>query len=108
MRIWVALLVAPVLALTDQTVAFALVHWACAHQSAWAVHLSHGIFLVLTLAASAAAWVEWRESAVAAGTRDATLQAHFLAGVAMTVAMLAAVAIVAMWIATWMISSCIA
>jgi hypothetical protein len=108
MRIWFALIVAPLLALTDQTVAFALVHWACAHQSAWVVHLSHGIFLVLAVVAAAAAWLEWRQTAVAPGTRDATVQVHFLAGVAMMVATLSAVAIVAMWIPTWMISSCIA
>ena len=52
MRTWVALIVAPLLALTDQTVAFALVHWACAQQSIWVVHLSHIVFLATTAAAA--------------------------------------------------------
>lgn len=108
MRIWVALIVAPLLALTDQTVAFALVHWACAHQSAWIVHLSHVVFLAIALAAAVVAWLRWRETANSACTGEATVQFHFLAGVAMMVAVLSGVAIMAMWIATWMISSCIA
>jgi hypothetical protein len=108
MRIWIALLVAPLLALTDQTVAFALVHWACAHQSTWVVHLSHVAFLVLAGAAAVGAWLRWRETAILADTSEATIQFHFLAGVAMMVAVLSALAITAMWIPTWMIASCIA
>ena len=108
MRIWVALILAPLLALTDQTVAFALVHWACAHQSTWVVHLSHMVFLALAAAAAIGAWLRWRKTVVSAGTGEATIQFRFLAGVAMMVALLSALAIIAMWIPTWMISSCIA
>ena len=68
MRIWVALIVAPLLALTDQTVAFALVHWACAHQSTWVVHLSHVVFLAIAAAAAVGAWLRWRETAISAGS----------------------------------------
>ena len=107
MRTWVALIVAPLLALTDQTVAFALVHWACAQQSIWVVHLSHVVFLAITAAAAVGAWLRWRETAVSADTGEAIVQFHFLAGVAMMVAVLSTLAIVAMWIPTWMISSCI-
>jgi hypothetical protein len=108
MRTWVALIVAPLLALTDQTVAFALVHWACAHQSTWVVHLSHVVFLALAATAAGGAWLQWRETAIPAVTGEATVQFHFLAGVAMMIAVLSAVAIMAMWLPTWMISSCIA
>jgi hypothetical protein len=108
MRIWIALIVAPLLALTDQTVAFALVHWACAHQSTWVVHLSHVVFLALAAAAAISAWLRWRETAMSPGTGEATIQLHFLAGVAMMIATLSALAIMALWIPTWMISSCIA
>lgn len=108
MRIWVGLIVAPLLALTDQTVAFALVHWACAHQSTWVVHLSHVVFLVIASTAAVGAWLGWRVTAISAATGEATVPLHFLAGVAMMVAVLSAVTIMAMWIPTWMISSCIA
>ena len=108
MSTWIALIVAPLLALTDQTVAFALVHWACAHQSTWVVHLSHAIFLTIAATAAAGACQRWRETAISAGTAEATVQFRFLAGLAMMVAMLSAIVILAMWIPTWMISPCIA
>ena len=108
MRIWVALIVAPLLVLTDQTAAFALVHWGCAHQSTWVVHLSHVVFLAFAAAAAVGAWLRWRETAISASTGEAAVQSHFLASVAMMVAVLSAVAIMTMWIPTWIISPCIA
>ena len=108
MRTWIALIVAPLVALADQAVAFAMVDWGCAHQSIWAVHLSHLVCLALATLAAWAAWSRWRETTVSSGTGEATVQFHFLAGVAMMVATLSAVAIVAMWIPTWMVSPCIA
>jgi hypothetical protein len=108
MRTWIALIVAPLLALTDQTVAFALVHWACAQQSIWVVHLAHVVFLALAAGAAVGAWLRWRETAISAGSGEATVQFHFLAGVAMMVALLSTLAIMAMWLPTWMISSCFA
>lgn len=109
MRIWFALIVAPLLALTDQTVAFALVHWACEHQSVAVVHGSHALFLTIVTAAAVTAWRRWRETAVVSVDHgEAAFQVHFLAGVAAVVASLSALAIAAMWIPTWMISSCIA
>ena len=108
MRTWIALIVAPLLALTDQTVAFALVHWACAQQSIWVIHLAHVVFLALAAGAAVGAWLRWRETAISAGSGEATVQFHFLAGVAMMVALLSTLAIMAMWLPTWMISSCIA
>jgi hypothetical protein len=109
MRVWFALIVAPLVALTDQTVAFALVHWACEHQSVSVLHAVHAFFLAIATGAAGVAWQRWREAAgVSASKADPTLQVHFLAGVATTVAALSALAIVAMWIPTWMISPCIA
>jgi hypothetical protein len=109
MRIWLALIVAPLLALADQTVAFALVGPGCATQTTLGLHASHALFLALAVAATLAAWRNWQETtAVVAGDTDAVRQRHFLAGVAMTVAALSAAAIVAMWIPTWLISPCVA
>jgi len=109
MAIWLGLIIAPLLALADQTVAFALVGPGCAMQTTLVLHASHAIFLALAVGAMLAAWVKWQETAAAiAGNTDAVRQRHFLAGVATTVAALSAAAIVAMWIPTWLISPCIA
>jgi hypothetical protein len=109
MRIWLALIVAPLLALADQAVAFSMVGWACAHQTPALLHASHALFLVLATATAVAAGLHWRETdSAAASTREAARQVRFLAGIATTVATLSALAIAAMWVPTWMISSCIA
>jgi hypothetical protein len=107
MPIWIALIVAPLVALTDQIIAFALVHWACAHQGTWSIHLSHGAFLAIVAAITLVAWRRWHAIGISGGTGEATRQLHFLAGAATAVAAISALAIVAMWLPTWMISSCI-
>ena len=109
MRIWLALIVAPLLALADQAIAFSMVGWACAHQTPALLHASHALFLALATVTAIAAWLHWRETgSAAASMREATRQIRFLAGIATTVASLSALAIAAMWIPTWMISSCTA
>ena len=106
MQIWLALIVAPILALLDQSVSFALVHWSCAHQNTLALHGVHLLFLILTVAVAVAAWQRWRDTA-GAKPGDTLAQTHFLAGVATASAALSALAVAAMWIPAWMISSCI-
>jgi hypothetical protein len=109
MRIWIALIVAPLLALADQAVAFSMVGWACAHQTPALLHASHALFLALATATAVIACVQWRGPGnAAASANDAARQLRFLAGIATTVASLSALAIAAMWIPTWMISPCVA
>jgi hypothetical protein len=103
MRIAFALIGAPLLALVDQSTAFAMVNWACAHGSTLVVHFVHLVFLAATSAAAIFAFAEWRGTMQA----DTLVQSHFLAGVATAAATLSALAIAAMWIPVWMISSCI-
>ncbi|TMH36612.1 MAG: hypothetical protein E6H58_01530 [Betaproteobacteria bacterium] len=107
MRIWIALLVAPVLALTDQSVAYAVVGWACAHQSAYAIHLVHLIFLGATSACAVMAWQARHHAARSNATADAS-ERDFLVPLATASAALSALTVAAMWIPTWLITSCIA
>jgi hypothetical protein len=109
MWIWPALVIAPALALADQAIAFSLVNWCCAHQSLLLIHLSHLIFLFIVSSiaiAAGGAWLRTRGGATPA--TEQVRQAHFLAGVAAILAALSALAVVAMWIPTWMVSACIA
>jgi hypothetical protein len=106
MRIWFALLVVPLLALTDQSVAFALVGWECEHQSTVLLHASHAFFLAVAIGGAVVAGRRWHETR--ATRANGARQRRFLAGVATTIAALSALAIAAMWIPTWLISSCIA
>ena len=107
MRSWLALIVAPLLALLDQSVSFAAVDWACAHQNAIVVHAAHAVFLVLTVGTAVAAWQLWREPGLAPAG-EAPARRRFVAGIAAAMAALSALTIAAMWIATWMLAPCVA
>ena len=108
MRIWFALLVAPMLALTDQSVAYAMTDWACAHQRAFAMHGVHVLLLAATVAGTIAAWGLWRATSPSKTRNEALARRHFLAGLATASGALSAVAIAAMWIPNWVLSPCLA
>ena len=107
MRIWFALLVAPTLALADQSVAYATVVWACSHQQVAAVHAVHMLFLAGTAAGAVLAWQLWRATAPARNSSEALGRDHFLAGLATASGALSALAIIAMWVPTWVIAPCL-
>jgi hypothetical protein len=107
MRVWIALLVAPVLALADQGIAFATASWACEHQNALAAHVVHATFLAATLAATAAVWQLWRETRRIETADETLVRRHFVAGLATASGALSALAIAAMWIPTWVLAPCI-
>jgi len=108
MRIWFALLAAPTLALTDQSIAFAMTGWACANQQTIVMHGVHALFLAAIIAATIWAWGLWRSTS-RGKSRDETLaRRHFLAGLATASAALSALVIAAMWVPNWMLSPCFA
>jgi hypothetical protein len=106
MRLWVPLLLAPVLALCDQAVAFAVVGWSCAHDRAIVVHAIHASFLVATAVTLVPAW-RIRHSARARAD-DASRRQHFLGNIALASAALSALVIAAMWLTVWFIAPCVA
>ena len=103
MAIWLALLVAPILALADQSVALSMTAWACRGQHALALHVVHLPFAIATAATTLLAWQRWRETAAG----DATARSRFLAGMAIGVSALSLLVIVTMWAPTWLLSSCL-
>jgi len=107
MRIWFALLVAPMLALADQSLSLAAADWACSRQQPLAVHAVHVLFLVPVTASIFPAWRLWRAPAIPTTARDhAAAETRFLAGIAAGSAVLSATAIVAMWLTAWLIAPC--
>jgi hypothetical protein len=107
MRIALALIAAPLLALVDQSVAFALAGWACAHQHDLALHAVHLAFLAAIAAATVPAWRLHRSMARQAGSDETVRRRRFLAGLAAGSGALALAAVAAMWAATWMVSPCV-
>lgn len=106
MRIWLALIAAPLLALADQSVSFATVGWACVHQHIGAVHAVHALFLLATVGATVLAWRTWVGMPQPARPEEMFARRHFLAGLATAAGGISAVAIIAMWIPAWVIPPC--
>src|SRR5436190_22168679 len=105
MNIWLALLVAPTLALADQVIAYAAVGWSCAHERAVVVHAIHALFLVAAAASVLPAWRLWK--ATRADADEAGQRRHFLGGMAIASGALSVLVIAAMWMPTWVIGPCI-
>lgn len=108
MRIWLALLAAPSLALACQGAMYALVTPSCSTQTRIAIHVVAAVALLLCvgftlLARSAGAPVRFgadQDSAEPSATR------HFLSVVATAVGTISALVVVAMWMAAWVLSPC--
>jgi hypothetical protein len=108
MRIWLALLAAPSLALACQSVMYALVTPSCSVQTRVAIHAVAAASLLLCvaftlIARSAGAPVRFgadHDSDEPPATR------HFLAVVATAVGALSSLLVLAMWIAAWVLSPC--
>jgi hypothetical protein len=104
MRIWFALLVAPMMALADQGISYAAAGWTCARQNAFVGHAVHAIFFAGAVTAALLAWQLWLETRASAD--EHTASRHFLAGIGIASAALAAAVIAAMWIPNWVLSPC--
>jgi len=112
MPIWPALLVAPSLALTHLSVAYALVTPSCANQHSGWLHLSSAVFLALAIVLTVMAFVEARRRgrrSVPEATMDSDLaevRPWFIASVAALVGMLSSLVILGIWIPQWLLSPC--
>lgn len=110
MRTWPGIVLAPLLALADQSVAYALVQWGCHAQQFASLQWVHAVFLVATLATLIPAWpgAMRREVPAAAMPGDTHDRQHFMSLVSLMVGSLSALIIVALWIPQWVLSPCFA
>jgi hypothetical protein len=109
---WPALLVAPMLALSEQSVVYALVMPACERQMGAWLHAVPAGFLAATLLLTAMAWRQahlFRREGAAQPHADADTVAsrrYFVAWMGVGSGALSALAIVAMWLPQWVLSPC--
>jgi len=108
MRTWPGIVLAPLLALADQSVAYALVEYGCHAQQYSTLQLVHVVFLLGALATLIPAWPGAMRPKVAdrALPGDSHDRHHFMSMVSLMVASLSALAIVALWIPQWVLSPC--
>ena len=108
MRVWLALLIAPLLALSDQGVGLSMATWACAHQHGDWMHAVHFVFLVAAAAATFLAWQGLHATARAGAHDEARARRRFLAGLALATGAFSTLVIVALWAPNWVLSPCLA
>lgn len=112
MRTWLALLVAPTLALACQALLFAQVTPSCAAQHTLGLQLTAGVCLLLALVFTLLAHGAWRDAepqAVDGPDSDAPSPAtrrRFLACAATAVGAVSSLVILMMWSAAWVLSPC--
>lgn len=112
MRIWLALLVAPSLALAAQGIMYSLVTPSCTLQTRILVHAVGVVSLALAVLFTAMARAEWSSRSLAqplgpdSDSADPGNVRRFLAAVATAVGALSALVILAMWLAGWVLSPC--
>jgi hypothetical protein len=108
MRVWPAFL-APLIALTDQSVAYSLVEWACATQNAHVLHWVHFTFLAVAIMVTLPAWAEARRYSMVLEPNDAGEaggRVRMMFVVAALSGALSSLVIVALWAPTWFLSPC--
>ena len=122
---WPALLLAPLMALGQLSIAYALVSPACASQDRSGLHAVAAVSLLLVLAMTALAWRDWhalggpsRDSAGArqrsaagptvtrADSAEAFERPHFVALIAVVVGALSTLVSIALWLPVWVLSPC--
>lgn len=108
MAIWIGLILSPLLALADLLVAYATVGWACAHQAPFAVHAVHALFLLATSLCVVAAFLGWRAGTLVVPASERRVSLPMLAGLSTLIAAFSTLAVIAMWIPTWLIATCLA
>jgi hypothetical protein len=108
MRIWLALLAAPSLALAAQSIMFALVTPSCSVQTRVAIHVVAAVSLALCVLFTLLARVAGAPVRFGADHDDgeAPTTRNFLAVVAAAVGTISALVVLAMWIAAWVLSPC--
>jgi hypothetical protein len=112
MRIWLALLMAPSVALACQTIMYALVTPSCSLQTRVVIHLVAFASLALSVLFTVIARAEWLRGASVAphgldsDGADRPTSRRFLAVVATAVGAGSCLTIFTMWIAAWVLSPC--
>jgi hypothetical protein len=120
---WPALLLAPLVALAQQSIAYSLVQLSCETQTRGGLHAVSVVAVLLVAVMTAMAWQGWRHQASslrddgsaarqggpavsAAESHQATYRPPFVALLAVLVGALSLLVTVSLWIPIWFLSPC--
>jgi heme/copper-type cytochrome/quinol oxidase subunit 2 len=116
MRTWLALLLAPLLVLGQQSAMYSLTTPSCRQQTTFALHAIAASTLVAVIVFTVLAWSAWRDAAlpgdpaVGAAEREDTRalrRRRFVAAMATAVGALSALLALTMWMPAWVLPPCV-
>jgi uncharacterized membrane protein (DUF4010 family) len=107
--LWPALVFAPTLFLTQMSLNYSLVEWACSSQKHGSLHIIPAVSLVIVLVTIALAVRDWQHSRRLAEKDggDPASRSAFLALTGVAVASMSALAIVLQWATQFAINPCL-
>jgi hypothetical protein len=109
MKSWLALVLAPSVALGAQSVMYSMVTPSCSAQARLQLHLAAAVALAIVLVLAVLSFSESslrRGEPASPDNDEARARRPFLADVATAVAALAGLVILAMWFTMWVLSPC--
>jgi hypothetical protein len=109
MRLWMPLVVPPLIFLTLQSVNYALEPWACANQIVYPLHVSAALALLIAIAGAALSWREWQSvgGKLPDDKAEADSRIGFLAVLGLMVSALSIFAILALWATQLVVTPCV-
>jgi hypothetical protein len=103
--------VSPSLVLTQQSIAYALVPWSCAHQTSAPLHAVLAIAALLVGLGAVLSWRDWSvkrvDRHVDAAGQVQEARADFAAGLDFTLSIVSLLVVFAQWIAVFVLSPCL-
>jgi hypothetical protein len=109
MRLWLSILITPLIALLQLAANYALVPLACEKQLHAPIHLVAGAALLAALAGVWMAWSAWRDAGVHSpgDWGDALSRRRFLAAIGISLSGLMVLTIVAQWLTAAFVPPCV-
>jgi hypothetical protein len=109
MKSWLAMVIAPTVALAAQSAMYSMVTPSCGAQARWPLHLTAAVALAIVVVLTVLALGEssLRHSrALSHDSDEAGARGRFLGDVAAAVAALSALVILGMWFSIWVLTPC--
>jgi len=109
MRLWMPIIITPLVVLAQQSANYALVAVECAKQQRFAIHLVSSVSLAITVAGILLAWSAWRGAGTVPPDDESTgvSRVRFLAAVGVALSALMALSILAQWLTTAFVPPCL-
>jgi hypothetical protein len=107
MRTWLALLIAPLVALGQQSLMLALATPACARQTLAGLHATSALSVVVTAVSTLLALQARRRAAAEPAIEGSSGRRRLMSGIAVAIGGFSLLLALALWLPVWLLSPCV-